>query len=148
MSVMDDELPISILKKLIQIASQNPMGHQRTGAGWSEKALSEWLCRFFDRHNVPHRYDEIESNRGNVVAWLKGNPDRPTVLLDAHQDTVPADGMTIDPFTPDEREGRLYGRGACDVKGAMASILATVVRLNRVDPADRATLIVSLTCDE
>lgn len=146
--MIDDDSPLTILKELIRIPSQNPMGHDHAGPEWLEQGMTDWLCRFFSRHNITYRYDEIESGRGNVVARLDGDPNRPMILLDAHLDTVPVAGMTIDPFEPDERQGRLYGRGACDVKGAMASILATVLRLNRDDSRSRPTILVSLTCDE
>ncbi|MCA9138237.1 MAG: M20 family metallopeptidase [Planctomycetales bacterium] len=124
------------------------MGREQTGPGWLEQGMAEWLCRFFTRHNILHRYDQIESGRGNVIARIDGAADRPTILVDAHQDTVPVAGMTINPFDPLERDGRLYGRGACDVKGAMAAILSAVVRLNHIDPRSRANVIVSMTCDE
>ena len=124
------------------------MGHDHTGQQWREKGISDWLCRFFAKHNVPYQYDQIEPGRGNVIARLPGDPSRPTVLLDAHQDTVPTAGMTIDPFAPTERDGRLYGRGACDVKGSMAAILSTVGRLKRENDRSHANLIVSMTCDE
>ena len=86
--------------------------------------------------------------RHNVIARL----DRPgadvTVLLDAHQDTVPVEGMTIDPFQPTVKDGRLYGRGACDVKGGMAALLAAFARLVADRPARSAHVVVSCTCDE
>ena len=159
----DDDSPLGILRELIRIPSQNPMGRvhsgsqdsgpqdsgpQDSGPQWSERGMSEWLCGFFEKHNVTHEYHEIESGRGNVVARLEGHPDRPTILLDAHQDTVPVAGMAIDPFTPLERDGRLYGRGACDVKGSMAAMLSTVARLKMENETRRANVIVSLTCDE
>jgi acetylornithine deacetylase len=146
--VTDTDSPLEIARQLIQIPSQNAMGHARQGTLWSEQAISRWLCDFFARHNVIHRYDEIESGRGNVVAWLPGRDDAPTVLLDAHQDTVPTEGMTIEPFSPVVKDGRLFGRGACDVKGPMASILAVVARLAKQPDRDGAGVIVSLTCDE
>lgn len=56
------------------------------------------------------------------MAWLDGEipPDQGGKLLlyAAHQDTVPVDGMTIEPWKPIVRDGRVYGRGACDDKGA------------------------------
>lgn len=124
------------------------MGRDQSGPGWLEFGVSKWLCRFFTDHNVTHEYQEIESGRGNVIARLEGSPDRPVILLDAHQDTVPVDGMTIDPYQPVVRDRRLYGRGACDVKGAMASMLSALVRLSQQPAESRSSVIVSLTCDE
>ncbi|QDV41227.1 Acetylornithine deacetylase [Stieleria neptunia] len=145
---MDDDTPLAILNQLIRIPSQNPMGHDQRGPEWCEQGMSDWLCRFFASHNIPHRYDQIESGRGNVIAKLDGDPDRPTILLDAHQDTVPVAGMTIDPYRGVERDGRIYGRGACDVKGPMAAILSTVARLHREEARSHASLVLSMTCDE
>src|SRR5207244_11941437 len=51
------------------------------------------------------------------------------IAFGAHQDTVPVDGMTIEPWTPVVRDGRIYGRGACDIKGGMCAMLGAVARL-------------------
>ncbi len=139
--------PLSILKQLIAIPSQNPMGHEPVGDGWYEAGVSRWLCEFFKEHSLPYEYHEIESQRGNVVARIDGDPNRPTVLLDAHQDTVPVAGMIVDPYDAIEKEGRLYGRGTCDVKGSMAAMLATAIRLIPLN-GDHAPVILSFTCDE
>ena len=80
---MDNDTPLAILNQLIRIPSQNPMGHDHRGPEWCEQGVSDWLCRFFASHNIPHRYDQIEPGRGNVIAKLAGHPDRPTILLDA-----------------------------------------------------------------
>ena len=74
--------------------------------------------------------------RSNVVARFDGSADRPTILLDAHQDTVPVEGMVIEPFDPVVRDGRIYGRGACDVKGGMVAMLGAVERMVREKPAE------------
>ena len=71
-----------------------------------------------------------------------------TILLDAHQDTVPVDGMTIAPFEPKIADGRLWGRGACDVKGGMAAMLSAFRRLIREQPVGAANVVLSCTCDE
>ncbi|MEZ6088265.1 MAG: M20/M25/M40 family metallo-hydrolase [Pirellulaceae bacterium] len=141
------ETALSILKQLIAIPSQNPMGHEPVGSGWLEAGMSNWLRQFFTSHSIPHEYHEIEPERGNVVAFLAGEPERPTILLDAHQDTVPVAGMTIEPYAPVESRGRLYGRGACDVKGSMAVILSVLLKL-KASRQKHAPVLVSLTCDE
>lgn len=123
------------------------MGHEPVGSGWFEAGMSRWLCAFFEQHSLPYVYHEIESGRGNVVARIAGDSSRPTVLVDAHQDTVPVEGMIIDPYDPVEDQGRLYGRGSCDVKGSMAAILAAVQRLIPLN-GKHAPVLLSFTCDE
>src|SRR5262249_33706533 len=70
------------------------------------------------------------------------------MLLEAHQDTVPVGGMTIEPFTPTVRDGRLYGRGACDIKGGMAAMLAACARLAKERPAAMPTVVMACTVNE
>ena len=62
--------------------------------------------------------------RPNVIGrFPSSSPGKPRILLAPHLDTVTVDGMTVDPFGGDVRDGRIYGRGACDTKGTMAAML-------------------------
>ncbi|MFN0054821.1 MAG: M20 family metallopeptidase [Planctomycetales bacterium] len=140
--------PLDILKELVSIPSVNPMGREVAGPEYLETRLTAWLAEFFGRLNVPFRVIEVAPGRSNVVARFDRANSPTTILLDAHQDTVPVEGMTIDPFQPVVRDGRLYGRGACDVKGGMAAMLAAFARLVRQPPASAASVIMSCTCDE
>lgn len=140
--------PAEILKNLVAIPSVNPMGRDLSGPEFFETRLSDWLVDFFRRLEVPHQRLEVSPGRSNVVARILRPGAKTTILLDAHQDTVPVDGMTIDPFDPVVKEGRLYGRGACDVKGGMAAMLAAFARLARETPDSAANVIMSCTCDE
>jgi succinyl-diaminopimelate desuccinylase len=124
------------------------MGQNRSGDQWLERGMTDWLQNFFQKINVPHQYLPVESDRGNVVAVLEGDPNLPTILLDAHTDTVPVEGMTIDPFQPKQKAGRLYGRGTCDVKGTMASHLSVIRQLAEQGDRQHSTIIATFTCDE
>lgn len=139
---------VEILKELISIPSVNPMGRDVSGSEYLETRLSQHLENFFHRLGVECQRIEVMPGRSNVIARL----DRPgaavTVLMDAHQDTVPVDGMTIEPFQPVVKDGRLYGRGACDVKGGMAAVLGAFARLAAERPKHAANVVVSCTCDE
>lgn len=140
--------PVEILRNLVAIPSVNPMGRDASGPEFFETRLSDWLVEFFQSLQVPHQRVEVAPGRANVIARLDRTGAMTTILLDAHQDTVPVDGMTIAPFDPLVKDGRLFGRGACDVKGGMAAMLAAFARLVRERPSTAANVVMSCTCDE
>ncbi len=90
----------------------------------------------------------VAPDRDNLLAYLPGRPDGPTIMLEAHQDTVPVIGMTIDPFAAELREGRIWGRGACDVKGGMAAMLTAFFSLAERPISDRPHLIMACAVNE
>ena len=140
--------PTELLKELIAIPSVNPMGRDVVGPEFLEAGMTDYLEHWFTELGVEYRRIELQPRRSNIVARYQGNPDRPTVLLDAHQDTVPVEGMTIPAFSPKQRGGRIYGRGSCDVKGGMASMLTAFARIVHERPLQTGDVIMSCTCDE
>lgn len=144
--------PIELLKELVAIPSVNPMGGATAESPTAEAWLTDFLEQWFRRLGVPCQRQTAEPGRDNIVARIDGQP-RPeqggrVILLAAHQDTVPATGMTVPPFTPTVRDGRLYGRGACDVKGGMAAMLAALARLAEKRPARCPTVLMACTVNE
>src|SRR5438132_5617683 len=111
----------AILSDLVAIPSVNPMGRPANGPEFYEFRVTDYLESLFGRLGLRTERQPIAPLRDNILARLEGSvpPERggPILLFEVHQDTVPVDGMTIDPWTPTVRDGRLFGRGACDVKG-------------------------------
>lgn len=109
----------SILESLVRVPSVTGEEGRaaETLAGWCESAGLTVGMR------------EVQPGRSNVVArWGTGR--RPIVLLTGHIDTVPVGSdWTRDPFGAEVAEGRLYGRGACDMKAGLAAMLAAVAEL-------------------
>ncbi len=137
-----------LLSDLVAIPSVNPMGRPLTGEGYLEGAMSDYLEGWFASLGVSVERQVVSPGRTNLIARYDSPKGRRTLLFDAHQDTVPVDGMTIDPFAPVLEAGKLYGRGACDIKGGMASMLTAFARLVRERPADSASVIMACTVDE
>ena len=142
---------VEILRELVALPSVNPMGrHDLTPVG--ESRLTEYLFTRLTALGLSVGRQTVAPGRDNLWARLDG--DKPPesggalLLLDAHQDTVPADNMTIEPWNPTVRAGRLYGRGACDVKGGMAAMIAAMARLAVERPAGMPTVLLSCLIDE
>lgn len=95
----------------------------------SNLALIEWVEAYLDRHGVAHRrVPNADGSKSNLIATV-GPAIEGGVVLSGHTDVVPVDGQawSTDPFklTP-KPDGRIYGRGTCDMKGFLALSLAAV----------------------
>src|SRR5437868_286748 len=124
-----------LLRDLVALPSVNPMGRSVPEAEAYEHRVTAYLEDFFHDLGVRCERQPVAPLRDNVVAFSALPGARRTWVLEAHQDTVPTDHMTIEPFAARIADGRLYGRGACDIKGGMAAMLAAFARLVREKPA-------------
>lgn len=141
--------PIATLADLVRRPSVNPMGRDVSGPDYLEGRITDYLVQRFMAAGLPWARQPVSPGRDNVVARLGATvPDAPTILWDAHQDTVPVGGMSIEPFTPIVRDGRLYGRGSCDVKGGMASMLVAIDRLRTSGGPRLANVVFTATVNE
>jgi acetylornithine deacetylase len=97
----------------------------------SNLALIEWVEAYLDRHGATHRrVPNAAGTKASLLATL-GPVEPGGVVLSGHTDVVPVDGQpwTTDPFQLTERDGRIYGRGTCDMKGFLALALAAAPEL-------------------
>lgn len=143
---------VQTLSELVAIPSVNPMGRPLDGPEFYEERVTDYLQALFTRLGLPWQRQTVQPRRDNILARLDGttppSAGGEVVLLEAHQDTVPVDGMTIDPWKPQVRDGRLYGRGACDIKGGMTAMLGAVARLADERPRGMPTVIMACTVNE
>ncbi len=113
---------VDLLRELIRIPSVNPdnaPGTDRTGEG----ELADFLAGRLRGLGAEVALEEIRPGRPNLIARFAPLDGRPRILLGPHLDTVGVAGMVIDPFAAELRDGRIWGRGACDTKGPMAAML-------------------------
>jgi acetylornithine deacetylase len=137
-----------LVRDLVSRPSVNPMGRALQGPEVFEHRVTAYLEDFFRGLGVPYERQTVAPLRDNIVARCDLPGARRTLVLEAHQDTVPTDNMTIDPFGARIENGRLYGRGACDIKGGMAAMLATFARVVREKPRGAANLVMACSVDE
>ncbi|MGI9176310.1 MAG: M20 family metallopeptidase [Pirellulales bacterium] len=140
---------VPLLADLVRRPSVNPMGRDVSGPEYLEGRITDYLVQRFTAAGLPWARQPVSPGRDNVMARLEATvPRAPVILWDAHQDTVPVENMTIEPFAPTVREGRMYGRGACDVKGGMAAMISALERLVEAGGPRRATVLFSATVNE
>jgi acetylornithine deacetylase len=99
------------------------------------------------RQNVLDASESAEA-RQNIIARLPGVDSSRTVLLEAHMDTVSVQGMSIPPFEPNVREGRVYGRGSCDTKAGLAAMMHAVAAIHASGEKPPCNVVLAAVVDE
>jgi len=144
-----DEL-VELTRELIRFPTVNPPGE-------AYRPCAEFIGRRLAKHGFALDYvraegtpgDEARYPRVNVIARREGGTPGPCVHFNSHIDVVQTgEGWSLDPFAGVVREGRIYGRGACDMKGGLAASIVAVEAL--IDSGRRlpGALEISGTVDE
>lgn len=113
---------VSLLQQLVRIPSVNPdnaPGTEQIG----EETLAIFLAGWLESIGAEVSLQEIKPGRPNLIARFAPLDGRPRILLGPHLDTVGVDGMIVEPFGGEIRDGKIWGRGASDTKGPMAAML-------------------------
>ncbi len=136
------------LRELIAIPSVNPMGRDDIPAEWlGEHAAAEHVAGELSRLGLDHVLLGRDG-RTSVVAEARAVDAVETMLVASHLDTVPVDGMLIDPFDPAIEDDCVLGRGACDTKAGMAALLEALENVLRRGRLRRNLLLVGEADEE
>jgi acetylornithine deacetylase len=141
---IDQRYAIEILKELIAIESVNPAF---AGARSNERAIAARVRAELRGMGLETFEYEPAEGRVSVVGRLAGGGGGPSLMLYAHHDTVGVEGM-LDPFSAREQDGRIYGRGAYDMKGGLAACLAATRALVESGTRPSGDLLVASVADE
>jgi acetylornithine deacetylase/succinyl-diaminopimelate desuccinylase-like protein len=122
------------------------------GAGDAyERKAAEYVAGLLAEAGLNPALLESAPGRANVVARIAGSePDRPALLLHGHLDVVPADpaAWSVDPFSGDLRDGVIWGRGAVDMKNAVAVLIALAREWARSGRRPLRDVVLAFTADE
>ena len=137
-----------LLRDLVAIPSVNPFRPDIPADITLEFRVTAYLEQFFRTLGVRFERQPVAPQRENIVAFYDSPGAKRTLMLEAHQDTVPIDGMIVPPFGAQIEGNKLYGRGSCDIKGGMSAMLACFARIVREKPKGCANVIMACSVDE
>jgi len=110
---------ISLLRDLVAIDSVNP---SLVPGAQGEGQIGDAIAAHLRRIGLDVVRQPVDGSRANIIGVLDGRAPGRSLMLCGHIDTVGVEGMRA-PFSPEERDGRLYGRGAQDMKGGVAAMI-------------------------
>ncbi|MFN8529712.1 MAG: ArgE/DapE family deacylase [Anaerolineae bacterium] len=123
--------PAELLSQLVAIDSVNP---DLVPGGAGEANIAAFVTAWLENAGLDVSLHEAAPNRPNVIAVAKGTGRGRSLMLNAHLDTVGVAGMES-PFQPRIADGRLYGRGAYDMKGSLAACMLTMAAVQSMELA-------------
>lgn len=113
------EFTVNLLQELIGFNTENPPGN--------ELPLADYIVSILRALGVESRVEPVGKGRANIIAHIKGRGDGKSLLLNGHLDVVPAGGnWSSEPFQARIKDGKVYGRGSSDMKGAIACMIGAV----------------------
>jgi acetylornithine deacetylase/succinyl-diaminopimelate desuccinylase len=116
--------------KIIELLIRMVKSPSYPGIPQQEKAVVQELDAFLKEYGIESVITEVCDGRPNLLASVEGSNPGPHLLLCGHTDTVPPNEKSpVDLLVPVEKEGRLYGRGTADMKGALAAMAGTLASL-------------------
>lgn len=115
---------VNLARDLIRIPSHKDVSGR-------EKYVAEYIYDFCGSNGIDAELQPADGERCNVLAYLKGDGSGRTLVLNGHTDTVPPYSMTIDPFGAEVINGEIFGRGSADMKGALTSMLVSMLAIKR-----------------
>jgi acetylornithine deacetylase/succinyl-diaminopimelate desuccinylase family protein len=140
---IDMDEVVALTRQLIKIPSENPPGE--------EEAVSEFIAEKLSSIGLTVRFHDYKPRRPNVVGLLSGKEEEPILMFNGHTDTVPVGEKSLwatDPFSANVRDGRIYGRGATDMKAALAAIISAAEAIVKCGVKLKGTLMISCVADE
>jgi acetylornithine deacetylase/succinyl-diaminopimelate desuccinylase-like protein len=134
--------PAEILQTLIRFDTTNPPGNEYLANNWAHEQLAN--------AGIESTLLAKDPNRPNLIARIKGNGNAPPLLLQGHVDVVTTEGQSWShpPFAGEIHDDYIWGRGALDMKGGVAMMLAAFLRAHQEKTYLPGDVILCLLADE
>ena len=121
-SLLDDDEIIQVTRDMVAIPSIT--AHEGMG-------MVNYLEKWFKDLDIPVRLYPTGDGRANFFADFGATDGSGRYMFNGHMDIKPVDGMTVDPYAGEIRDGKMYGRGTCDMKGGIAGVLCSLKAMVR-----------------
>lgn len=138
---------VELARELVALKSVSSGVTDCSVEGNNELGVADRIRRWLKHIGLEPTIQEIEAHRVNVYAATPSETNELPLLFEAHMDTVSAEGWP-EAWDPVVRDGRLYGRGACDTKGAMAAMLVALKRVMAEGAPTRPVLFLGACGEE
>src|SRR5215470_4797663 len=135
---------IQLLRDLIAIDSVNP---SLVPGAKGESEIARAIAQLLQAGGLDVEVQEVTPGRMNVIGVLDGKEKGRSLMLCGHMDTVGVMGYDK-PFDPEEKDGRVYGRGSQDMKGGLTSMIAAALHLSRNGGLKAGRVLVAAVVDE
>ncbi len=141
---VDSSFLKNTLQELVRINSVNPSLSEN---GPGEEELGLYIAAHLKNLDIPTEIDRLGIGRMNVTGIIEGTGNGKSIMLNAHMDTVDVTHMK-DPFSARIEDGKLYGRGAQDMKASIAAILSVAKKIRDNKVSLKGDIILSFVADE
>jgi acetylornithine deacetylase len=137
---------VALARELVRVDSRNPT--LASGAP-GEGPVAHTLARVLESWGFRVQLQEAAPGRPNVIARIGAQrPGARTLMFNGHLDVVGVEGMIHAPWSAEEREGRIYGRGATDMKGGIAAMCAAAARAAASDSLGGEIIVTGVVDEE
>lgn len=134
---------VALTRQLVRIPSENPPGE--------EKAMAEFVAEKLSSLGFNVKLPKYKPGRPHVVGLFSDGKEKPSLMFNAHLDTVPIGDKslwTVDPLGAEIRNGKIYGRGSSDMKAALAAMVSAAKAILEDDVKLTGTLMITGVTDE
>ena len=137
----NEDTVLDLARKLIAVPSHAASGEEKTAAV---------LARFLERAGLIPQFQRVEDVGVNLIATLPGEGQETALILNGHLDTVPpSSSMAYPPFQAVVRDGLLWGRGSCDMKGGLAAMACAMAMIRAANlPLKRSVIFTAVASEE
>ena len=138
----DRDRLIDFLSRFIQAKSPNPPGDTRVA--------TDYICKFLDANQLPYRIISPQPEMPNIVGSFEGGKPGRHLVLNGHTNVFPTEEekWTHGPWSGKIADGRVYGRGACDMKAGTTASIFTFAYLHRIRNELKGRLTLTAVSDE